>query len=126
MRDKKKIKNRGIIAFISACILVATGMLDYSIGRSQDRTYSMVEQKETTENTKNKEGEQIEKEENIKGGITLEEAKKIAVDYHIHPVTGQIISYSIDDSGAGTTDEERIHEKVICDAANRPGYAPED
>lgn len=174
MWNKKKIKNIGVVVVISVCILVATGMLGYSIGRSQSKTYSMIEKKETAQNKKNTEKKQVKKEVNIKGGITLEQAKKIAIDYHIknggtkddfkwedtsidyrgddedpskayyyigmrlndsdtllhyevyfmHPAAGKILGYSVDDSEGGTTKKERIREKVICNDANKLGYAP--
>ncbi len=174
MWNKKKIKNIGVAAVITACIFVATGTLSYSIGKSQSKTYSMVEKKETAQSKTKTQKKKVKKEVNIKGGITLEEAKKIAIDYHIknggtkddfkwedtsidyrgddevplkayyyigmrpkdsdsllhyevyfiHPTSGKVIGYSMDDSEGGTTNKERICEKVICDDASKLGYAP--
>lgn len=184
MWNKKMIKNAGVVAVILVCISIATSILGYSIKKNQSKTYFLTEKnkhksdvdqnkKNDSKNTEQKQKNQ--KQVNIEGGITFEEAKKIALDYHIkhggtkddfewndkangigykdysdpstryyyidmklhnsdklnnyevyeiEPSIGKIICYGRDDFKRGVTKKEKVSEKVICDDANKLGYAP--
>ncbi|MBU5478826.1 hypothetical protein KQI69_06365 [Eubacterium sp. MSJ-13] len=85
MWNKKMIKNAGMVAVILVCILIATGILGYGIKKNESKTYSLTEKNmqknDVTENkktdSKNTQPKQKnQKQVDIEGGITFEEAKK--------------------------------------------------